>query len=567
MIKGLINWLSGKKDQLVQGLKITPPKAAPKPVVTTNKTYLVDATEPLYVINEPIPTSNTLPMRAIGETTGGQTLGSIPQQALALRQVVNDALAYMKSKSPKTITKWAATSALNLYPRAGQDINAYYDRSSLKFFYFTDTVRKKNIFACDSRSVVTHEFGHAFLDIIRPDLWSLAAPEVWAFHEAFGDITALISSLQFPQLIDKAIADTGSDLTKSNVLTRLAIDMGIGLYNLTNGADGELSNCLRDLSIKFQYAKPETLPRSGPDNVLINESHSFSRVFSSMFYDLLIRMMKQNITAGQNAKTALINARDTITSYFLQASVRAAASTRFFKSVCQEMLLSDQRNANKYQQIMTQCFADSKITTTPIAMLRTMSLEDVLNNIKGDYEIDDEDMIVVRTTSSKTIKLVDEAGIMALNDNPLLSVEVEVAAQSAYYFTNEGQLEHVEETPHTEVVAAALDCLNQLNTKNLVGHHDKALFEVIDNKLVRRQIACGCNKPNYCIPGSPEYQKPWKPKNNSGCVKCGKGCEPRPCDCAPTPMPTPPKLGCYTKVNTGGISKYTVGSSISRKVC
>lgn len=566
MIKGLINWLISKKDQVVQGLAIATPKASPKPVVKTNKTYLVDASEPLYVINETI-TANILPMRAIGETTGGQTLGSIPQQALALRQIVNNALAYMKSKSPKTINKWASTSALNLYPRAGQDINAYYDRSSLKFFYFKDTVRGKNIFACDSRSVVAHEFGHAFLDIIRPDLWSLAAPEVWAFHEAFGDITALISSLQFPQLIDKALADTGSDLTKSNVISRLAIDMGVGLYNLTNGADGELSNCLRDLSIKFQYVKPETLPTYGPDNILINESHNFSRVFSSMFYDLLLRIMKKNITTGQSAKIALTAARDTITSYFLQACTKAAASTRFFKSVCQEMLLADQRNGNKYQQIMTQCFTDSKITTAPIAMLRTMSLEDVLNNIKDEYEIDDEDVIVVRTTSSKTIKLVDEAGILALHYNPLLSVEVEVAAQSAYFFSPEGQLEHVEKTTHAEVVEAALNCLNQLNVKNLVGNHDKAIFEVIDNKLVRKQIACSCNKPNYCIPGSPEYQKPWKPKNNSGCIKCGKGCEPKPCDCASPPVPAPPKIGCYTKVSTGGITKYSVGSSISRKVC
>jgi len=566
MIKGLINWLLNKKTEVVQGLATTTPKAAPRP--TTNRTYIVDASIPSIVVNEPIPT-NVLPMRAIGETIGGQNLGSIPQQALGLRQMVNNSLTYMKSKSPRTITKWAATSALNLYPRAGNDINAYYDRSSLRFFYFSDPVRSKNIFACDSRSVVTHEFGHAFLDILRPDLWSLAAAEVWAFHEAFGDITALISNLQYPQLIDKALTDTGNDLTKSNVLSQLALDMGIGLFNLTNGVDGEMPNCLRDMSIKFQYVRPETLPSSGPDNVIINESHSFSRVFSSMFYDLLIRMMKQNMNSGQTPKVALTNARDTLTVYFLKACTTAVASTRFFKSVCQEMLLADSRSGGKYLQVMTQCFTDSKITTAPIAMLNTMSLEDVLNNIKGDYDIEDEDeKIVVRTTSVKTIKIVEEAGIMALNDNPLFSVDVEVAAQAAYFFNNTGQLEHIEEVPHADVVSDVMSCLNAINNKNLVGQHDKALFEIVNNKLVRKQIACGCNKPNYCIQGAPEYGKPWKPKNNAGCVKCrNQNCEPKPCDCAPAPIPAPPKLGCYTKVNTGAISSYTVGSSLSRKVC
>lgn len=566
MIKGLINWILDKKNQVVQGLATTTPKAAPKP--TTNKTYIVDASIPSLVATENV-LANALPMRAIGETTAGQNLGTIPQQALGLRQMVNNSLVYMKGKSPKAITKWAATSALNLYPRAGNDINAYYDRSSLKFFYFSDPVRKKNIFACDSRSVVTHEFGHALLDILRPDLWSLAAAEVWAFHEAFGDITALISNLQYSQLIDKALADTNNDLTKSNVLTQLAIDMGIGLYNITKGEDGELPNCLRDMSVKYQYVRPETLPSSGPDNVLINESHSFSRVFSSMFYDLLIRIMKKNVIDGQATKPALLSARDTLTSYFMKACTTAVASSRFFKSVCQEMLLADQRNANKYQQIMTECFSDFNIMAAPIAMLRTMSLEDVLNNIKGEFDIEDEsETIVVRTTSVKTIKIVEEAGIMALNDNPLYGVDVEVAAQSSYFFNSTGQLEHIEEVPHNEVVSDAMNCLNELNNKNLVGQHEKALFEIVGNKLVRKQIACGCNKPNYCIQGAPEYGKPWKPKNNAGCVKCrNQNCEPRDCDCAPTPIPTPPKLGCYTKVSTGAISSYTVGSSLSRKVC
>jgi hypothetical protein len=571
MLKGLINLFRRATKLFLPQQDYVEAQAASAPATSSNKTYLVDSSKPNLVIERAISPKTVLPLRAYGETTGGQPLGSIPQQAAGLKQIVNDSMMYMVERSPKKITRWCAVSTLNLYPRAGKDINAFYDRSSLKFFYFPDNVARKTIYACDSRSVVSHEFGHAFLDILRPDLWSAQAAEIWSFHEAFGDITALITALQYDQLVTLALQETGGDLKKSNCLTQLAAEMGIGLYRLTKGSDGQLPNCLRDMSQKFLYVQPETLPKEGRDDQLINECHSFGRVFSGMFYHLFVAVTEQNKKSGMDNKTAIRSACDTLTRYLLSAVALAPATPRFYRSVCQEMLVADKKAGNKYQQVLSTTFADFKIVKAEIKMLSEVPLEALLANLTDPYEIEEaEGRKTVRVHGTKTIKLSDKLKFGALNHNPLYDVDVELAAQSAYYFDERGILEAEEESVAIDAINSAIDCINNIHNKNLADGSDKALFEVVDGKLVRKQIRCGCNKPNYCIPGSPEYQKPWKPANNGGCVSCGKGknCQPRSCDCNPEPQPAAPKQGCYTSVKNCGITSYkSTVSYASRRVC
>ena len=571
MLKGLINWFQKTREYIFPTIDTVEAQAqpvAPKPVVKTNKTYYIDPTAPTFLLTANMPATTALPMRGIGEGGGGYALGTPQQQADGLKQMVNDALIFMKSKCPSAITKWRGTSTLTLYPRAGQDLNAYYDRSSLKFFYFPDSTLKKNIYAADSRTVVTHEFGHAFLDILRPDFWSAQASEVWAYHEAFGDMTAFLNNLQYDALIQRALTETSGNLSNSNSLTKLAREMGVGLHNLAQGEYGELPDCLRDLSIEFKYVVPETLPNDGLDNVLINEPHSFSRVFSSMFYKLFVAVANDNVTKGAAPLVAIKSARDVLANYLIQATIKAPLTTRLFKAICQEMLIADQKNGSRYQSIMNSIFASSKILTPTVKLLSDIKLDSVLKNITSDYMLEDDGEIkVIRVPVIKTLCIGRKMGVVALNNNPLLDAEIEIAAQAAYYFDKNGSLIEASEATQSEIINAAYECLNIINNKNLASGDDKALFEIKDGKLVRKQIVCTCNKPNYCIPGAPEYQKPWKPKNNSGCVACKSKCDPKPCDCAQPAPPVPPKIGCYTKINKQGPTSYKFGQSISRKVC
>lgn len=85
---------------------------------------------------------------------------------------------------------------LIVVPHAGYGENAFYDRASksLQFYYFgsgVDTVQ-----TCLSADIVHHEFGHAVLDGVRPHLSESCLVETAAFHEAMGDLTAILLTLR-----------------------------------------------------------------------------------------------------------------------------------------------------------------------------------------------------------------------------------------------------------------------------------------------------------------------------------------------------------------------------------
>ena len=160
MIKGLINWFQRTIDYIFPQNNQVQFQAqenieAKKPLIKTNKTYYIDPTVPTFLLTQNMPSATALPLRGVGEGGGGFALGTAQQQADGLKQMVNDALVYMKSKCPVAITKWRATSTLTLHPRAGQDLNAYYDRSSLRFLDLTFGAHKHQKFGLTMKLLVT----------------------------------------------------------------------------------------------------------------------------------------------------------------------------------------------------------------------------------------------------------------------------------------------------------------------------------------------------------------------------------------------------------------------------
>jgi hypothetical protein len=577
-IKGILNWFKNLRkstEEEVQALGriIISSKNSSKTRRSTsgdrrkNKLYLYDASMPNLVEDQDVPINTVLNLRAIGDQGGGYDLGTIQQQAMALKQTVAEMLKYLTQFTPRQVKSWSTVQALALMPRAGKDANAYYDRTSLQFFYFPDNVRKRNIFTCDSKGIVSHEFGHAYLDILRPDWWDTQATEVWAFHEAFGDIIALLSSLQNDKLIDFAIAEINEDLSKSNVLTRLAGDLGIGLYNIFKDENSN-KNCLRDLTQRFNYKLPEELPSNGNDDILTNESHSFARVFTGAFYEALCKVAIENNKKGMTLRDSMKIARDVMCRYIISAVCAVPTTTRLYDAVAKQIIQEDIKEGGTYQLALRSTFVSRKIISQDVMMLENIDLNSFISKLNVPYEIQNQgNNKIVRTVSKKTIKLTDKFDVVALNDNPLLGLEISVPDENAYYFNDQDKLYDVVATNENEVIDSAFACLTYLHENNLVGVHDEATFESKNGKLVRKKISCRCNKPNYCDPNAPEYGKPWKPKNNAGCVGCKGNCEPMSCECeSPTPAATP-KQGCFTRLVTGTTSTYKTGSRASRKVC
>jgi hypothetical protein len=150
-----------------------------------------------------------------------------------------DALArgarYWSGRMPAGTT-WQPDNGNRLVavPDEGVDLNAYYDRNGLHFFH--GSVRGTTVYSGESPDVVCHELGHAVLDAVKPQLWDAASIEVAAFHESFGDISAILSNLQLASMRDEVLTETDGQVATASRLSRLAEDLGWAIRQLVPDA-------------------------------------------------------------------------------------------------------------------------------------------------------------------------------------------------------------------------------------------------------------------------------------------------------------------------------------------
>lgn len=204
---------------------------------------------------------------------------------------------------------WHSGAPLRVKLRAGRDLNAFYDRKSLQFFFDTDRVTGRPVYAAESLDIVAHEAGHAVLDVYQPGYWSLPDPETAAFHEAFADCSSLLVTLGEPAVRSAFLAEAGRTLRASNLVSRLAEALGRAIHD--NYGPGSIADPtrLRDANNRFRYGAPEKLPASGGDETLTSEPHSFSRVFTGAFYHLLMELVALGLKKGGGAETVEVARR------------------------------------------------------------------------------------------------------------------------------------------------------------------------------------------------------------------------------------------------------------------
>ena len=68
----------------------------------------------------------------------------------------------------RDFSAWQSGRPLRVRLRAGKDLNAFYDRKSLQFFYDVDRKTGRTVYAAESLDIVAHEAGHAVLDVYQP---------------------------------------------------------------------------------------------------------------------------------------------------------------------------------------------------------------------------------------------------------------------------------------------------------------------------------------------------------------------------------------------------------------
>lgn len=378
-------------------------------------------------------------------------------------------------KSP--LQRWAATSSLSVIPAAGVEMNAYYDRRSLRFFYYN--YRGKNTYFADSSDIVTHELGHAVLDSMRPDFWSVQALEIWSFHEAFSDIVAMFNLMNYDAVIEKVLKETGGDLRLSNSASRLAEEVGELIRAVTKDPS-YLPNALRDPARElFLYVDPSKLPAETSNNKLAAECHSFGRVFSAAWYNAFTKVYDSLVAKGDARSVAFKKARDICFSVLLKAVPLTPRTPKYYSAAAKCMVACAKDQGADISNIFREVFVAWKIVEpNEIKALSSKSWAEVLVGLnRGDK--------VVKTKGGGAIVAVREPKYAKISDLPVVSVlnvspdlEVEIASDSYYEFDPSGKL--VDEVVHDpkEARLASAACVAQALSDGM--------WEESGGKLVRK---------------------------------------------------------------------------------
>ena len=261
---------------------------------------------------------------------------------------------------------WEVGAVLPVDLDFGVDLNAFYDREGLKFFH--GSAAGRTVFSGESPDIVCHELGHALLDSFKPQLFDAASIEVAAFHESFGDMSAILSGLQLSSVREGVLAETGGVLRRSSRLSRLAEQLGWAIRQSVPSAVEP--DCLRNAVNTFFYRGPDTLPTTAPATSLSSEPHSFSRVFTGAFFEGLAGMLAMKDTKNE---AALLQVSQDI-AVILVGGIRATSVVpTFFSQVAATMLgvAATQFSAQGYEAPLRSGFVRHGILAPSMAVAAT----------------------------------------------------------------------------------------------------------------------------------------------------------------------------------------------------
>jgi hypothetical protein len=258
---------------------------------------------------------------------------------------------------------WQVGAVLPVDLDRGVDLNAFYDRVGLRFFHASAGGR--TVYSGESPDVVCHEQGHAILDGIKPQLWNAASTEVAAFHESFGDISALLCALRLQSLRIAVLTETANAVYRTSRLSRLAEQLGWAIRQ-SNPAAAE-PDCLRNAVNSFFYRDPTSLPPQAPASSLSSEPHSFSRLFTAAMFEGLANMFQ---TRPALDELNLLHASEDAARILIAAVRTTNVVPDFFSQVAAHVLdiARSQFGDTKYEQALSSAFVRHGILPPAMAI-------------------------------------------------------------------------------------------------------------------------------------------------------------------------------------------------------
>jgi len=369
----------------VKKTRVEAVKSSSSEVKTSSKTAFIytwpnDPESGLKAIKRPVPelVRGLLPFGIQGTApkAGAYDAGSSQFRYWNCAHAVERARKLWQPHLPENL-KWPDAESVEINLHADPDLNAFYDRKSLTFHHAR--IKGRAVHTADSPDVVAHETGHAMLDALRPDLWDAALDEVAAFHESFADLTALLSALQQEEIAAAVLKETGGMLYSDSVVSRFAVQFGRAVHAI-NPASAP-ADCLRNAVNSFFYREPIHLPPMAPHHELSSEPHSFSRLFTSGFFEGMAAMLK-SISSSPTTEDVMQVSRDAAT--LLAKAVKSAALTvSFYSEIAAQIIWADTALfQGKYEEALRSSFVRRGILSLEAARSLRAEAVRVFNNNK-----------------------------------------------------------------------------------------------------------------------------------------------------------------------------------------
>lgn len=234
------------------------------------------------------------------------------------------------------------TARLTINPRAGNGANAFYSEQDRMLGFYSFALRDETIHTADSADIVSHEAAHAILDGLR-DLYNESfglGPT--AFHESFGDMTAVLVALHDDSLVRRLLELTGGNLSLNNFIASVAEYMTQQLQqDVTQHVRGHtiyLRNALNNLTNKPFDALPYAL--ANPEFELGRQSHNYSRLFTGAFYDLLVAIYE--LESRQRPQQLAVHKTRDILGFLLVEAIELGPVGEFdYSDMAKAVLMAD----------------------------------------------------------------------------------------------------------------------------------------------------------------------------------------------------------------------------------
>jgi hypothetical protein len=251
---------------------------------------------------------------------------------------------------------------IGIDPHAGEGANAFYNEQDHLIGFYSFQVNGTTFNTAQSADIASHETAHAVLDGIRDLHNESFGLGPLAFHESFGDMSAVLVALHDDSLVKRLLEWTKDDLHVDNFIATVAEHISEGVRASESHVQKHTAY-LRNALNKFTDVPFDSLPYApaSPETELGHESHNYSRLFSGAFYDLLVEIYDQLRKTMPN-QLAIHRARD-ILGYLLVCAVELGPVGELdFSDMAKAFLTADSVLENgAYADVLTLVFDERGI--------------------------------------------------------------------------------------------------------------------------------------------------------------------------------------------------------------